>query len=185
MEELRQKSRSLLSQERPNELREVPGVTTPKQPVKPKIDGNEQFIRDVTSILNKLTPQKYDSLIEQLGELELNSAERLNGMISVIFVKAVEAAIFCSLYAKLCKHFEKRQVTVPNDNGQPSTHFFRQILLTRCQKQFESDYRQDIDYDTRKKQVDAIEDEKARREATEDLEEALVKAKRKNLGNIM
>ena len=69
MEELRQKSRSLLSQERPNELREIPGVTTPKQQVKQKIDGGEQFIRDVTAILNKLTPQKYDVLIQQLNDL--------------------------------------------------------------------------------------------------------------------
>lgn len=106
-------------------------------------------------------------------------------MITVIFVKAVEAAIFCSLYAKLCKHFEKKQVTVPNEVGQPVTHFFRQILLTRCQKEFESDYREEIQYEKRKLEVDAITDEKLQREAQENLEEDLIKAKRKNLGNIM
>ncbi len=103
----------------------------------------------------------------------------------MIFIKAVEAAIFCSLYAKLCKHFQKKQVTVPNESGQPVTHFFRQILLTRCQKEFENDYRQEIDYEKRKIEVDAITDEKVQKEAAEQLEEDLSKAKRKQLGNIM
>jgi translation initiation factor 4G len=106
-------------------------------------------------------------------------------MIRLIFIKAVEAAIFCSLYAKLCKHFQKKQVTVPNESGQPVTHFFRQILLTRCQKEFENDYRQEIDYEKRKIEVDAITDEKVQKEAAEQLEEDLSKAKRKQLGNIM
>ena len=188
IEELRQKQLSLLSQERPSQLKEIPGVTSPavpKHPVKPKVDGDKQFIRDVTLILNKLTPSNNDKLVQQLDDLELNSAERLEGMISVMFIKAVEAAIFCSLYAKLCKHFQKKQVTVPDETGQPVTYFFRQILLTRCQREFENDFRQEVDYEKRKVEVNAIEDEKARREADEQLEEDLVKAKRKKLGNIM
>jgi translation initiation factor 4G len=163
----------------------VPGVTTPKQPPKPKFDGNLQFERDVRSILNKVTPQMYDKLLQQLEKLELNNAERLEGMISVIFTKAVEAAIFCSLYADICKHFKKIQVTVPDTNGQPVTHYFRQILLQRCQKEFESDYRQEIGYEKRQAEVDAITDDKTRKEAEEQLQEDLLKAKRKKLGNIM
>ncbi len=149
------------------------------------MDSDEKFIRDVTAILNKLTPQNNDKLVEKLDKLELNSAKRLEGMITVMFIKAVEAAIFCSLYAKLCKHFQKKQVTVPNETGQPVTYFFRQILLTRCQKEFEGDYRQNIKYEERHIEVEAIADEKVRKEAAEQLEEDLLKAKRKKLGNIM
>ncbi len=188
IEELRRKQMSILSQERPSKLIEIPGVTTravAPQPIKPKIDADEQFIRDVTAILNKLTPQNNDKLVEKLDKLELNSAERLEGMITVMFTKAVEAAIFCSLYAKLCKHFQKKQVTVPDETGQPVTFYFRQILLTRCQNEFEGDYRQNIKYEERQKEVEAIVDEKTRRDAAEQLEEDLLKAKRKKLGNIM
>ena len=124
------------------------------------MDANDKFVRDVTNILNKVTPQTYDKLLQQLDELELNSYERLDGMIVIIFSKAVVERSFCPLYAKLCKHFQKKQVTVPNEDGTTITHFFRQILLTRCQKGFESDYRQDIDYDKRKSEVEAITDEK-------------------------
>jgi len=160
IEELRSKRFDLMSQERPTHLKKVLGVTIPEEPVKPKIDAYQLYIREVTSILNKVTPQTYDTLLQKLDKLELNSYERLEGMISIIFTKAVEAAIFCSLYAKICKHFQKKQVTVPNESGQQVTFFFRQILLTRCQKEFEIDYRQDIEYDKRKAVVEAITDEK-------------------------
>jgi hypothetical protein len=188
IEELLNKRSGLIAQERPIQLMEIPGVTSPalpKQPIKPKVDGNKQFLRDVTAILNKVTPQTYEVLLNQLEKLELTCSERLEGMISIIFTKAVEAAIFCFIYAKLCKHFQKKQVTIPDENGQPVTYFFRQILLTRCQKEFENDYRQAIGYEKRKIEVDAIIDEKVRKEAAEQLEEDLFKAKRKKLNNIM
>jgi hypothetical protein len=79
----------------------------------------------------------------------------------------------------------KKQVTVPGEDGKTVTHFFRQILLTRCQKEFENDYRQEIEYEKRKAEVETIADEKKRKEENEKLEEDLVKAKRKKLGNIL
>ena len=150
-----------------------------------KIDANQQFLREVTSILDKVTPQTYDISLKKLDDLELNCAERLEGMVCLIYIKAVEATIFCSLYAKLCKHFQKKQVTVPNESGQSVTLYFRQILLTLCQKEFENDYQQEIEYEKRKLAVDAITDEKAQKEAEKQLEEDLSKAKRKKFGNIM
>lgn len=170
-------------------MKEIAGVTSPaipkQQPKKMEIDGDKQYVRDVTAILNKLTPSTMDKLIQQLDKLEMNNAERILGLINVMFVKAVEAAIFCSIYADVCKHFQKKQVTVPDEKGQPQTYIFRQLLLTRCQKEFEGDYRQEVDYEKRQGEVDAITDEKERREAAEQLQEDLVKAKRKKLGNIM
>lgn len=150
-----------------------------------KIDLHEKFVRDVTAILNKVTPQTYDKLLKQLDEIELGSYERLNGMITIIFSKAVEERAFCSLYAKLCQHFQKKQITVPDESGQRLTHSFRQLLLTRCQKEFENDYRQDIEYEKRKGELEAITDEKRQKEEAELLEENLSKAKRKKLGNIL
>jgi hypothetical protein len=79
----------------------------------------------------------------------------------------------------------QKQVTVPSEDGKTVTHFFRQILLTRCQKEFESDYRQEIEYEKRKADVETITDEKKHRDEAEKLEEDLVKAKRRKLGNIL
>lgn len=215
IQELLKKRTDPSSQQRPRDLRHIEGVTKPPAYVggtsmpnrssialenldfhnraanayvpvdRSRIDGNEKFLRDVKAILNKLTPQKYDELLKQLDALELNSDQRLEGMIRIIFSKAVDEPGFCALYAKICKHYERTKVTVPNETGEMIPYFFRQILLARCQKEFQNDYRQEIEYDKRLQVVQAITDEKAQKEAAEQLEEDLGKAKRKQFGNIL
>ncbi|CAF4270107.1 unnamed protein product [Rotaria sp. Silwood2] len=160
-------------------------VENPYKPIdQTKIDANNKVLRDVKSILNKVTPQTFDKLQKKLEALEIDRYERLEGMITIFFSKAVDEPAFSFLYAKLCKQFQKKQVTVPTEDGKQITHYFRQILLTRCQKEFENDYRQEIEYEKRKAEVEAITDEKKRKEEAEKLEEDLVKAKRRKLGNI-
>ncbi|CAF3707843.1 unnamed protein product [Adineta steineri] len=184
IEELRAKRYALSAQKKPTDLKYVADIYIP--PAKPKsVDANVKFLREIRLILNKLTPQTYEKLLKKLDELELDRYERLEGMIDIFFSKAVEEPKFCFMYAALCQHFQRKQVTVPGLDGQMVTHYFRQILLTRCQTKFETDYRQDIDYDKRKLELDAITDEKRQKEAAEDLEEALFKAKRRNFGNIL
>lgn len=77
------------------------------------------------------------------------------------------------------------QVTVPAEDGKLVTHYFRQILLTRCQKEFESDYKEEIEYEKRKIDIEFIIDENKRREETQKLNEDLLKAKQRKLGNIV
>ena len=57
--------------------------------------------------------------------------------------------------------------------------------MTRCQKEFENDYRQEIEYEKRKTEVENIKDDKKHKEEAEKLEEDLLKAKRRKLGNIL
>ncbi|CAF4655675.1 unnamed protein product, partial [Rotaria socialis] len=71
------------------------------------------------------------------------------------------------------------------DDGKLVTYYFRQILLTRCQKEFESDYREEIEYEKRKAEVDSLTDDKKRKEEGDKLEDDLVKTKRRKLGNIV
>ncbi|CAF3682682.1 unnamed protein product [Adineta steineri] len=169
----------------PNEPDFENRVANPYKPLdQNKVDANIKVLRDVKAILNKVTPQTYDKLQKQLELLEIDRYERLEGMITIFFSKAVDEPAFSFLYARLCKQFQKKQVTVPSEDGKTVTHYFRQILLTRCQKEFENDYRQEIEYDKRKGEVTAITDEKKRKEEAEKLEEDLVKAKRRKLGNI-
>lgn len=39
------------------------------------------------SILNKLTPQKFQTLVKQVSEMEINTEERLKGVTDLIFEK--------------------------------------------------------------------------------------------------
>ncbi|CAF4530695.1 unnamed protein product, partial [Rotaria socialis] len=160
-------------------------VENPYKPIdQATLDANKKVLRDVKAILNKVTPQTFDRLQKKLEALEIDRYEKLEGMITIFFSKAVDEPAFSFLYAKLCKQFQKKQVTVPGDDGKLITYYFRQILLTRCQKEFENDYRQEIEYEKRKAEVEALIDDKKRKEEAEKLEEDLVKAKRRKLGNI-
>ena len=47
----------------------------------------QEILRKVRSILNKLTPQKFQTLIQQIIDLEINTQERLEGAIDLIFEK--------------------------------------------------------------------------------------------------
>ncbi|CAF2066461.1 unnamed protein product [Rotaria magnacalcarata] len=160
-------------------------VENPYKPIdQATLDVNKKVLRDVKAILNKVTPQTFDKLQKKLEALEIDRYEKLEGMITIFFSKAVDEPAFSFLYAKLCKQFQKKQVTVPGDDGKLITHYFRQILLTRCQKEFENDYRQEIEYEKRKAEVETLTDDKKRKDEAEKLEEDLVKAKRRKLGNI-
>ncbi|CAF0942566.1 unnamed protein product [Adineta steineri] len=180
IEELRDKRSEPSAQEVPTGLEKFSDIYIVKS-----LDPYNTFIREIRLILNKLTPQTYDKLLQKLDKLELDGYERLQGMIDIFFFKAVEEPKFCFMYASLCKHFQKKHVIVSGQDGQTVTYYFRQILLARCQTKFETDYRQDIDYDRRKKEVDAITNEKHQKEEAENLEEALFKAKRRHFGNIL
>ncbi|CAF1343736.1 unnamed protein product [Adineta steineri] len=161
-------------------------VKTPVQPLMDisTSDMNNKVLRVIKSSLNKLTTQTYDKIQQQLETLEIDRYEQLKGMIDIFFLKAVDEPAFCSLYAKLCRQFQKKRVTALGQDGKTVTYSFRQILLTRCQTEFENDYRQEIGYEKRKNELGAITDEKQRAEEAEKLEEDLIKAKLRKLGNI-
>jgi translation initiation factor 4G len=69
----------------------------------PNLKGTEKVLRQVREILNKLTPQKFQKLANDLISLDINSEERLKGVIDVIFEKAIDEPAFSQTYANLCK----------------------------------------------------------------------------------
>ncbi|KAI5061888.1 hypothetical protein GOP47_0022427 [Adiantum capillus-veneris] len=101
------------------------------------ISEKERVLRTVKGILNKLTPEKFGVLVEQLLNAGIDSAEILKGVISLVFDKAVLEPTFCPLYAELCVHLSKALPEFPCDeeDGKPVT--FRRILLNSCQEAFE------------------------------------------------
>ncbi|CAF1176047.1 unnamed protein product [Rotaria sp. Silwood1] len=161
-------------------------IENPRRPVdQNKIDTDNKFLHDVRSILNELTSQTYKKLQKKIAALEINCYERLEGLVMILHSKAVNEPQYGFLYAKLCQQFQNTHVNVIDKHGRSKTHQFRQILLIFCQKEFKSDYRQEIEYEKRKLEVEAIKDEKIYREETEKLEEDLIKTKQRKLGNIL
>ncbi|CAF4591227.1 unnamed protein product, partial [Rotaria sp. Silwood2] len=63
-------------------------ITKPYIPVdQNKIDADNRFLCDVTSIVNKLTPQTYDQLQKQPAALDFDCYEKLEGMIMILHSK--------------------------------------------------------------------------------------------------
>lgn len=125
-------------------------------------DEKERFTRKVQSILNKLTPEKFDYFFEKIQkEVKVDSPTDLERFNELIFEKAVSEQRYCSTYAKLCKKFSEK---APE---------FRKTLLNYCQKQF-----------TQKQPLPEDPGESATPEAKMEYEEKMTKMRSANLGLI-
>ena len=99
-------------------------------------DARTKTTRAIKGILNKITPEKFDRLMEQLLECGIDDADTLGETISIVFDKAIWEPGFCSMYADVCLRLSKELPEFPaDDGGKPMT--FRRILLNTCQEEFE------------------------------------------------
>lgn len=63
----------------------------------------KELFKRVRSILNKLTPQKFQQLMKQVTELTIDTEERLKGVIDLTFEKAISEPDFSVAYANMCR----------------------------------------------------------------------------------
>lgn len=62
-----------------------------------------ELFKRLRSILNKLTPQKFQDLMKQVQDLTIDTEERLKGTIDLIFEKAISEPNFSVAYANMCR----------------------------------------------------------------------------------
>lgn len=48
----------------------------------------KEFHKKIRSTLNKLAPKKFQTLVKQVSEMEINTEERLQGVADLIFERA-------------------------------------------------------------------------------------------------
>jgi len=97
--------------------------------------SDEDVIREVKSILNKLTIEKFDQLANQLAVCGIRTTHHLQVLIQEIFEKATTQHHFTDMYADLCAllNIFYTQNPIANDPGAN----FKKILLSCCQASFE------------------------------------------------
>lgn len=160
-------------------------LKTAEKPWRPELEAEKSKISEDSEMdtkrllkvfrghLNKLTPQKYDSLIEKIIALDLSGPERLSSVIDLVFDKAVDEPGFCELYARMCK-------MIANKNSQFCFH-----LVKKCQDEFEtSDLYDGLNVDERKQDIDQEADVNKKKLMTEELYEDMRIRRRKYLGTI-
>jgi len=97
--------------------------------------SDTEIAREVKSILNKLTIEKFDKLYTKLTECRISTPAHEQILISEIFEKATTQHHFINMYADLCSRLNDFfSETVKPDKPQ---HGFKRLLLSQCQAAFE------------------------------------------------
>ena len=97
-----------------------------KKDVGAEVDEVEVLCKKIRSILNKLCPQKFDKLVAQFNELVIDTEEKLNKSMELVFEKALDEPVFSVAYARMCKVLGDKKVLKDN---RPLN--FRTVLLQR------------------------------------------------------
>jgi translation initiation factor 4G len=145
--------------------------------------------RKVKAALNKMTPEKFDKISEQILEIAGQSRNEADGrtlrqVIQLTFEKACDEAHWAGMYAKFCHKMlttmslEIRDETIKDKNGNPVVGgaLFRKYLLNRCQEEFERGWEANL--------PDKPEGEDAEIKLMSDEYYVAAAAKRKGLGLI-
>nr|XP_026694997.1 eukaryotic translation initiation factor 4 gamma 1 [Ciona intestinalis] len=142
-----------------------------------------EILRNVRAILNKLTPQKFQPLLQKVQALDINTEVRLRGVIDLIFEKAIDEPSFCEPYANMCRMMSQFRVSSAPGSGS-NTFEFRKILLTRCQREFEKDRTNEEALNALKVKIENAEKPEVKQQLNDDLELETMKQRRRMLGNI-
>ncbi|CAE7224344.1 tif471, partial [Symbiodinium pilosum] len=137
-----------------------------------KENSDDSFVKNVRSILNKLTVEKFDTLSEQIIELVSQSDRPNHGiplLMQLVFEKATTQHHFINMYVGLCVKLHKWLTDNERIDGAESQSNFKRVLLNQCQSSFEQ-------YLEPPEGFDGL--------TGDDLYEAQVKYKTKMLGNI-
>ncbi|XP_065093380.1 eukaryotic translation initiation factor 4 gamma 1-like [Ochlerotatus camptorhynchus] len=144
-----------------------------------------ELFKKFRSVLNKLTPDNFGTLVEKVKLYEIDTEERLDGCIKILFEKAIMEPSFTDTYAQMCEELGTIIKIETTDNKQPPN--FKRKLITQCQKEFEKHHTD--------KEENATELEESKKKAAEEksaeinelqfeLEEKDAKIRRRAMGTI-
>ncbi|KAI1001404.1 Eukaryotic translation initiation factor 4 gamma [Podosphaera aphanis] len=130
----------------------VPGASAVSGHMEP-----DMVQRKVKAALNKMTPEKFDKISDQILTIAAQSKDEADGrtlrqVIQLTFEKATDEAHWASMYAKFCKRMletmspEIKDETILDKFGNVVSggSLFRKYLLNRCQVEFERGWKMDL-----------------------------------------
>ncbi|XP_015438876.1 PREDICTED: eukaryotic translation initiation factor 4 gamma 3-like isoform X3 [Dufourea novaeangliae] len=147
----------------------------------------ELLYKRVRSVLNKLTPQKFNTLIDQVRALNVDTPERLQGVINLVFEKAVDEPNFSVAYALMCKELSTMQVSggdKSSSDTQECSYTFRKLIVGRCQAEYERNSITEEARSIRLKEIDESTDPEKKKELQVALEDEERRLRIKSLGNM-
>ncbi|PAA87740.1 hypothetical protein BOX15_Mlig006204g2 [Macrostomum lignano] len=162
----------------------VPGFLQ-KKTDDPDTDRRQDIERSIRSILNKVTPQNFESCFQQLTKCDIGTEDGLKCCVDIMFEKATRETSYSSVFAEICKRLSFLKVNT--DKTLPDkciTH--RSLLLKKCQLMFETPLLDQME--TKADYWDQIiskeEKEDKKKSLEEEKEEQVKKVKDQYYGNI-
>lgn len=148
--------------------------------------ATEELYRNFRSVLNKLTPENFGVLVNQVKSYKIDNETRLEGCIKLVFEKAIAEPNFATTYAEMCK--EVSGIYMPNEQEGKKAGLFKIRLITQCQQEFER-HRDDAtmfrNHDDRLAEIQENEqDIKKRVEIKTSMEEEHFKLRRRAVGTV-
>ncbi|KAK9303146.1 hypothetical protein QLX08_005097 [Tetragonisca angustula] len=146
----------------------------------------EALYKKVRSVLNKLTPQKFNTLVGQVRSLTVDTPERLQGVINLVFEKAVDEPSFSVAYALMCKELAVMEVSGSDKNSekQECSYTFKKLIINRCQKEFERNPINEVARAAKLKEIDECTDFEKKKDLQLQFEDEERKTRIKSVGNI-
>ncbi|GKT87950.1 translation initiation factor 4G [Colletotrichum tofieldiae] len=153
----------------------------------------EMVQRKVKAALNKMTPEKFDKIADQILTIAGQSKDESDGrtlrqVIQLTFEKATDEAHWASMYAKFCKRMldtmspEIRDENIKDKNGVVVSGgaLFRKYLLNRCQEEFERGWK--VNLPTKPEEADEGKPQSSEAAMLSDEYYIAAAAKRRGLG---
>ncbi|OLN81536.1 Eukaryotic translation initiation factor 4 gamma [Colletotrichum chlorophyti] len=153
----------------------------------------EMVQRKVKAALNKMTPEKFDKIADQILAIAGQSKDESDGrtlrqVIQLTFEKATDEAHWASMYAKFCKRMldtmspEIRDENIKDKNGVVVSGgaLFRKYLLNRCQEEFERGWK--VNLPTKPEEAEEDKPQSAEAAMLSDEYYIAAAAKRRGLG---
>jgi hypothetical protein len=97
--------------------------------------SDAEIVREMKSILNKLTIEKYDTLYRKMLECGISTVEHVKILIHEVMEKATSQHHFIDMYATFCSHLN--EWFIENKVSDDPKTSFKRILLCECQNAFE------------------------------------------------
>ncbi|XP_056615418.1 eukaryotic translation initiation factor 4 gamma 3-like [Triplophysa dalaica] len=137
----------------------------------------EELVRSFRSILNKLTPEKFDQLMVKVNELQINTIESIRLVAELVHEKAISEPSFSVMYSSMCRNMANlKEPSKPRSS-------FKSILIQLCLEKIDKDQEKEDSFAIKQKEMEAApagEQEILRQE----LAETKAKARRRSIGNV-
>ncbi|KAM7341427.1 eukaryotic translation initiation factor 4G1 isoform 1-T2 [Cochliomyia hominivorax] len=118
-------------------LKSTDSVSDPEQKAHRE---KEELIRRVRGILNKLTPEKFEPLVEEIIKLKIDTMEKMEAVMILVFEKAIDEPNFSVSYASLCHRLinevKARDEQRMESGTKTNLANFRNALLDKTEREF-------------------------------------------------